>query len=103
MAASGITIESVQQAYLENADYDVDCDVAKAKAFVVAIRRMISFAQSSSNQSSSMSFDLAALQNERQIAEAFINANDTSNRSGEFACYGFSGYERGAYDDRGGR
>lgn len=94
MADQGITIQSVQQDYLENSDFEEACSVAKARAFVTAIRRMISFAQSSSNESSSMSFDLAALQRERQRAEAFIALNDETS---DLNCYGFAGYERGGF------
>ena len=95
-----ITIESVHASYIENADFEEACDVAKARAFITAIRRMISFAQTSSNQSSSMSFDLAALQRERQRAEAFIataaNSGGENGEAspGEFNCFGFVGYER---------
>lgn len=103
MANDPLSIESVHRAYLENADYDIVCDVDKAKAFAVAVRRMIGFAQSSSNESSSMSFDLSLLQGQLNTALAWVRANDTSDVSvgingqvddGETRCFGFGGFER---------
>lgn len=96
--------ESARQAYNDNADYDIACSPAKAQAFIVAIRRLIGYAQSASNQSSSMSFDLAALQNQQRTAEAWLAANGSTGAGsgsgiggGEFNCLGFAGYERGGY------
>lgn len=97
MGHSAITIESVHRAYLENADYDEVGSIEKAKKFVTAVRRMMSFAQSSANQSSSLSFDLATLQRERQQAEAYIAVNDDSiggSVNGGMNCFGFEGYQR---------
>lgn len=106
MSKGGITIESVHQAYLESADYDITCDLGKARTFIVAVRRMMSFAQSSANQSSSMSFDLGLLKSQLDTAIGWLNANDTSGPSGagtgssgivsddETRCFGFGGFER---------
>lgn len=93
------SLQEVHAAYLANADYDLVDSVAdgvtKAKAFVVAVRRLISFAQSSANQSSSMSFDMRLLTDERKRAEAFIAVNDTGNvSSGGMNCFSFEGYGR---------
>lgn len=103
MAHCEHTLQTVHQSYLDNADYDLVCSVAKANLYILAIRRLIIFAESSSNQSSSLSFNLSLLVAEKAQAEAWVAANDNgaggSNVSGnvgggDLNCIGFAGYER---------
>ena len=103
MAHCEHTLQTVHQSYLDNADYDIVCSVAKANLYIIAIRRLIIFAESSSNQSSSLSFNLSLLVAEKAQAEAWVAANDNgaggSNVSGsvgggDLNCIGFAGYER---------
>ena len=101
--ASSSQIQKIHDAYIENADFEEACSVEKARAFITAARRLMVFAQSSANQSSSMSFDYGAIRAERQRAEAFLAANNASGSGartngganpGELNCFGFNGYER---------
>lgn len=77
------TIESVEQTLLDNADFEENASVAKAKAFVSAAKRwLILSPESSSNQSSSMSWSKQIVVDLMRRAEAFVVANDTSNTGG---------------------
>ena len=105
MPKDDLALQSVHREYVECADYDIVCDVERARRFAVATRRLIGFAASSSNEASSMTFDLGLLQGQLNAALAYIRANDTSGQpittnpdgtvdDGETRCFGFGGYQR---------
>jgi len=73
------TIDTVEQALLDNADYDTTGSVTKARLFVTAARQwLILSPQSSSNQSSSMSWDTATISSMLEAANNFISVNSGS-------------------------
>jgi hypothetical protein len=73
-------IATIEQALLDNADYDVTSSVTKARLFVTAARRwLILSPQSSSNQSSSMSWDTATISDMMAAATSFIAINAGSS------------------------
>lgn len=73
-------IATVEQTLLDNADYDVTSSVTKARAFVTAARQwLILSPQSSSNQSSSMSWDTATIRDMMAGANSFIAINAASS------------------------
>jgi hypothetical protein len=73
-------LETIEQALLDNADYDETGSVTKAKAFVTAARRwLILSPQSSSNQNSSMSWDTATIRQMLISANNFIAINAGSS------------------------
>lgn len=74
------TIESIEADLLEYADYESVRSVPRAKLFVTAANRwLILSPQSSSNQSSSLTFDTGAVQAMLARAQRFVAANETSN------------------------
>jgi hypothetical protein len=73
-------IATVEQALLDNADYDVAGSVTKARAFVTAARQwLILSPQSSANQSSSMSWDTATIRDMMAAANTFASVNDSQS------------------------
>jgi hypothetical protein len=73
-------IATIEQALLDNADYDATSSVTKARAFVTAARRwLIMSPQSSSNQSSSMSWDTATIRDMMAAANTFVSVNDSQS------------------------
>lgn len=73
-------IETVAQTILANSDFEETGSLSKAKAFVTAVTRwMILSPESSSNQSSSLSWSKQQINVLLQSARAYIAANDSSN------------------------
>lgn len=73
-------LATIEQALLDNADYDATGSVTKARAFVTAARRwLIMSPQSSSNQSSSMSWDTATIRDMMAAANTFVSVNDSQS------------------------
>jgi hypothetical protein len=73
-------LATIEQALLDNADYDATSSVTKARAFVTAARRwLIMSPQSSSNQSSSMSWDTATIRDMMAAANTFVSVNDSQS------------------------
>lgn len=78
-ASMAATLSQVEDALIDNADYEEAGSVTKAKAFVTAAIRWQALAsQSASNQSSSMSLDKSWVEAEKARARQFIAANETS-------------------------
>ena len=77
------TIFTVEQALLDNADFEEVASVAKAKLFVTAAKRwLILNPASSSNQSSSLSFSIQQIESMMTSARDYIAANDSTNNAG---------------------
>lgn len=73
-------IATIEQALLDNADYDETKSVTKARAFVTAARRwLILSPQSSANQSSSMSWDTATIRDMMAAANTFVSVNSAQS------------------------
>ena len=67
-------------AYDANADYSTEGSVVKAKAFVVACRRLKRFATRSSANGNESEFTPEFLTEELANAEAWLSSNDTNNQ-----------------------
>ena len=76
------SIEDLETAIETNASWEEDGSLSKAKAFVTAVRRyLMRYPNSSSNQSSSMSFDFNVIQSQLLLAKQYIALNDTASAS----------------------
>lgn len=74
------TIESVESDLLNYSDFEEVASVSRAKSFVTAANRWFILApQSSSNQSSSLTFDTEAVKELRRRAQDYIGANESVN------------------------
>jgi len=74
------TNDTVEAALLENADYEEQGSIAKAKAFVTAATRwQILQPQSASNQSSSLSLDKAWVEAEKARARRYISVSESAS------------------------
>jgi len=67
--------------YDENSTYSTENSVAKAKAFIVACRRLRRFAIRSAQNGAESEFSPEALAQELASAESWLAANDTSNQT----------------------
>lgn len=74
------TLPELRTQYLENADYDVTNDVAKARLFVVAVRQILLLqpeqGQTGGTGGELFQFDMKLLERQLQIALDFLRAND---------------------------
>jgi len=77
------TWDTARQAYHDNADYDVDGSVSKAKLFVAACRELLDLVPdmqqlgSAEQQQRTQKYE-----NEMDRAQRFIAVNDTDNGAG---------------------
>lgn len=82
--SSASTIDEIRAAYDDNASYEEDGDVTKARAFITACRMMIGHLPTQSvqgpNNSISLGIDLIAKQ--LDAAKKWLIDNDTSTRNG---------------------
>ncbi len=77
------SLATAQDAYLDNADYDSDGSVAKAKLFRTACRQLLVLlpadqSRRAGNNTQQVSFDPAMLRQSLQEVEAWLALNDTS-------------------------
>jgi len=79
------TLATARAAYLDNADYDADGSVSKAKLFRTACRQLLALLPSDSSMaggfSSNVSFRVEEISRQLSSVQAFIANNDTSNAS----------------------
>jgi len=75
------TYSALVDAYDENADYSTTASVTKAKAFVVACRRLRRWAIRSEQNGASSEFSPDALAEEIASAENWLATRDTSDQS----------------------
>jgi len=68
-------------AFDENADYSTTASVTKAKAFIVACRRLKRFATRSAQNGAESEFSPEHLTQELANAESWLAANNTSNQT----------------------
>ena len=80
------TLATAQAAYLDNADYDEDASVSKAKAFRTACRQLIVLLPSTtmrgagSNQQS-IGFRTDEIRKQLEAVESWLAINDTTGNS----------------------
>ena len=75
--------ETIQTALLEYSDYEETGSVARAKLYITAAKKWLNLvAGSSSNQSSSMTFNTQQIHEELKHARAFVAANDRTAAGG---------------------
>jgi hypothetical protein len=76
------TIDEVIDALLDNADFEAENSVAKARAFITAANRfLIMTPASQSDKGSSLSMGLAEIRNLLTAARSFVNQADTNSAS----------------------
>ena len=74
------SIATIETAVIDNADYESDNSLAKAKLFASACKRWLVLRPGSvSNESSSLSLNVAQVQAMLNDALAFIRANNTAS------------------------
>ena len=66
----------------DNADYSVTGDVAKAKLYVVAVRRLLFLADQSERTGESVRFDKRHWADELKKAEQWVAVHDTTSARG---------------------
>lgn len=89
------TLSEIVDSLLENADFEEEGSVTKAKAYAIAAKRYLSIApQSQSDQGSSMSMDTAQIRAMLTRAQLFIESNKSDGSRVRF--FGFSSDYRGA-------
>lgn len=77
-----VTLSDVQTALLDNADFEEDGSLAKAKAFQTAAKQwFILVPNSTSKEGASMSMHSQQIENLLKRANAYIAANDTANNN----------------------
>ena len=77
---SSSSLEDVYAAYRDAADYDVTGDVAKAKAFIVAVRHLLLLLPASATQGGeSISISMSDLQKQLAAAVDWLAANDSTS------------------------
>lgn len=88
------TVEQIEQALLDNADFEEANSVTKAKAFITAGKRwLILRPASASSQGNSLSLNAGQVQSMVTRAQEFIAANDTSGTS-RVRFLGMDGFSR---------
>ena len=89
------TLDTAKAAYLDNADYDSDGSVAKAKLFRTACRQLIVLLPSSASRgaggnSQSFNYRVEDIQAAFQEVNAWLSINDTSSNPSvihpDFSC-----------------
>lgn len=75
------TYSDLLDAYDENASYSTENSVVKAKAFIVACRRLKRFAIRSSESGRESEFSPEFLTQELANAESWLAANDSDNQT----------------------
>ncbi|MBW3540758.1 MAG: hypothetical protein KY476_10845 [Planctomycetes bacterium] len=84
---SASTRAEVLAAYYDNASYEEDASVAKAKAFVTACRFLLKRdPQRSRHGNSETQLDTSAIRQELEDARAWISAHDTSSAANRGRC-----------------
>jgi hypothetical protein len=79
-----VSLTTAQEAYLDNADYDEDASVTKAKAFRTACRQLIVLLPSNamrgagSNQQT-VGFRIEEIRKALEAVECWLAVNDTTN------------------------
>jgi hypothetical protein len=77
-----MTLTEVQDALIENADFEEVASVTKAKAFITAAKRYFILApNSSSKEGASLSLNIQQVENLMRRAQDYVRANDTANNS----------------------
>ena len=76
--SSASTLAQIEAAYKDNACYEEDASVAKAKIFVTACRLLIRTPSQISKTTSGMTFPAELLRKELLAAQAFIATHDTT-------------------------
>lgn len=90
------TLESVETTILDNAAWYQNRSITEAKAFASAVTRWLFLSpSSSSNQSSSLSWDVATAREELAKAQSYISQNDTSDSGGRVRFLGVGSNFRG--------
>jgi hypothetical protein len=73
--------ETIVNACLENADYDEDNSLAKAKAYRTACRQKLHYASKMMKGQSSAEFNIAEIREELKAVETWIAARDSDNNT----------------------
>lgn len=82
------TLETVEADLLEYADFEQVASVSRAKLFITAASRWLILApQSSSNQSSSLTFDTDAVKELRRRAQDYVTTQATTNSASDSVRY----------------
>jgi hypothetical protein len=90
---SASTLEEVQAAYYDNADYDAVGSVTKAKDFIVACRYLILHLPRNINTAGSgVSPNVIDVRSEMQRAQTWLASNDTTRAVGGVKSYSFKGF-----------
>lgn len=80
MAITAADVEEAKQAYYDNADYESDASVSKAKLFVAACTRlMILIPASAAQGGESISMPIAQIESALQYARKWLAMNDASS------------------------
>jgi hypothetical protein len=88
-----LSIDDVLDAYIENADYQEQASVAKARKLVTAATRYLAMApQSQSDQGSSLTISVDAIQAEKRRAESFIKQNAAATSANSRVRFLSAGY-----------
>lgn len=82
MAISEQVFEDAFQAYLDNSSWEETANVAMAKAFVTACRKLLAFPTVHSNNSTSTQFDRKTVENELLRARQFIASSSNGPANG---------------------
>lgn len=77
-----MTLSEIQEALLENADFEEVASVTKAKAFITAAKRWFILApNSSSKEGVSLSLNSQQIENLMKRAQEFVSLNDTASEN----------------------
>lgn len=80
MAITAVEVEAAKQAYYDNADYESDASVAKAKLFIAACTRlMILIPASAAQGGESISMPIAQIESAMNYARKWLSINDSSS------------------------
>lgn len=78
-----MALETILQAYHDNADYEEMAEVAKAKAFVTACRRLLTtLPAESGTRESNVRIDTKLVAEQLKAATDWVAANDAGGTSG---------------------
>lgn len=92
-----MTLTEIQDELIDNADFEEVASVSKAKAFITAAKRWFILAPNSSSQgNASLSLNTQQVENLMKRAQAFVQANDSTdgvNRRPRVAFLGVGGRE----------
>lgn len=80
MRAMAVTIDTVIDNLLDNADFEESASVAKARAFITAATQFLILSpQSQSDQGSSLTMSVQQIENLLKRARSFVEQTDTSS------------------------